>query len=297
MICGKDLLIEYIGEDNEQRPRIKIELAESDAPEFNMSEQVGRDSIDLRIGKTGYKIKCNFNYINTLDENISEYFYDFEIPLEGYIIYPGETIIVNTVEKIKLTGNITGEIMGRTRFARMGLSVCMATKFQSYSDSVAVLQLTNNNHVPLKIFPYQKLVQMIVHEVSGMPNSVRGSYSNESKLKKPVIDNNEFKGMSNEEKGIIKKQQPILIPHKSIDGRNELLSKNERTRISKNNRSMYICSKFFSCLSAVCGVLISIFCSFKNINAVLIIILAILCVFCTIISVVLDIYKEKNYID
>lgn len=292
MICGKDLITKFLDETNEFKESIKISLNENEAPPFDRNVQVGRDSIDLRIGRSGYKIMCNFDFINTLDSEIEDYFYDFEIPNEGYLIYPGETLIVSTVEKIKLTGNITGELTGRTRFSRMGLSVCTATKFQSYSDAVAVLQLTNHNRVPLKIFPYQKLVQLVIHQVDGIPNEKRGNYYNESTLKKPIVSDEEYTGFSLEERNSIKRQRPKKLENRTIDGNEDI-----KKRIMRNNTAMNVCSKICSSLSAILALIIGIFCSNLSKNITAITVMAISSVLLTIMAVILDTIKDKNHIE
>ncbi|MBQ4570358.1 MAG: hypothetical protein IJB21_01525 [Bacilli bacterium] len=299
MICGKHLLVQYYEEKNPQKPSIKIEITEPDAPPFNKDEQIGRDSIDLRISSTGYKIKCNYDFINTLDSKIDEFFYKETIPREGYILYPGETLVVNTVERILLKGDFTGEITGRTRYARMGLSITMASKFQNYSNSVAVLQLTNNNLVPLKIFPYQKLAQLIIYEVAGMPKSVRGSFKDELELKKPMIDDGEFKGIAldknilEQTKNFIQRQKPTLSSYKNIDGHEIFLSETELEKKDKTRKAMHYTSKICGLLSTLFGILISVICVFADFNMTLIIVFAISSALCTIFSMILEAYREN----
>lgn len=235
---------------------------------------------------------CDFDFINTLDLEIDKYFYDVEITNDGYLIEPGETLIVSTVERIKLTGNIIGELTGRTRFARMGVSVCTATKFQSYSDAVIVLQLTNHNKVPLKIFPYQKLVQLVIHQVDGIPNEIRGNYYNETKLKKPIISDDELTGFSQEERKSISRQKPKKISFTTIDGNADI-----KKRIRYNNSLMNVFSKTFSSLSAILGLLIGVFCSLSRFNVTAIIVMSISSVLLTIMAVILDTVKDNNFIN
>ena len=100
MICGKDAIISFLDETRENADSIDISISDSeaDAPPFNRDNQVGRDSIDLRIGSSGYKIMCNYDYINTMASDIDKYFYEISIPKDGYIINPGETTIHNLVK-------------------------------------------------------------------------------------------------------------------------------------------------------------------------------------------------------
>ena len=293
MVCGRTLLLEYLyNANNPSKTSIKI-TTNAGEPEFDIDTQIGRDSIDLRISQTGYKVISNVEYINTMDDNIENYFQTVTIPKEGYLIAPGETIVVSTIERIKLTGDIIGEITGRTRYARMGLSVCSATKFQSYSDSVVVLQITNNNNkVPLKIFPFQKLAQLIIQQTMGIPNSARGSYSGESELKKPEIDERELSELPLEIKNAIKKQKPKVLPFTTLDGQADV-----KKRISYNNTVMKIIAKVANALSAALGLLIGILCSFAVISSTAIIVMAISSVLLTAMAIILEIVKDNNTID
>ena len=292
MVCGKDLIIKFLDEENETKESIKITSAEDGAPPFDRETQIGRDSIDLRIGSFGYKIKCDYSFINTLDTNIDEYFYDITLTESGFIIEPGETIVVSTIERIKLTGNILGELVGRTRFARMGLSVSAATKFQSYSDAVIVLQICNHNKVPLKIFPYQKLVQLVIHQVEGIPNEKRGDYYNEITLRKPIIKDDEFASFDDDRKIKVKRQKPKEIPYMTREGKFE-----GEKRIKYNNRIISIFSRILASLSAIFGIIISVLCSASSPNTTIIIVIAISSFFLSGTSVFLDIIKDNNFID
>ena len=294
MICGKDEIIQYLDETKENADSIVISLSESesDAPPFDRERQIGRDSIDLRIGSSGYKIMCNYDYINTMASDIDRFFYDFTIPKDGYIIFPGETIIVSTVERVKLSGNIIGILTGRTRFARMGLSVSSAFKFQGFSDAVIVLQICNNNKVPLKIFPYQKLAQMIIYQVDGMPNELRGSYNNEVNLKKPIIDQEELSGFDDERKKYIDRQHPTQLEDISIDGNNDI-----KLRIKKNNKVMNIVSKVLNAISVILALFIGIYCSKDDFNTTYIIISATSATLLIIMATIIDSIKDNNTVE
>lgn len=254
MICGRDKIIELLDEGNAFNDRIEINIDDKNAADFDRDTQVGNDSIDIRIGRKGYKIACNYDFINTMDQNVDQYFFDINIGDEGYIIYPGETIIVGSVERVKLSGKIIGELTARTRFARMGLSVCCATKFQSYSDAVVCFQITNLNRVPLKIFPYQKLAQLIIHTIADLPNNVRGNYANETELRRPIITKKEYSGLTDDSIKSIQRQRPSVLADKTRDGNDDF-----KPRIRKNNKTMTVISKIFKCLSAILSMLISIF--------------------------------------
>ena len=235
---------------------------------------------------------CDYDFINTLDTDIDKYFYDINLTQDGIQIDPGETIIVSTIERIKLTGNITGELVGRTRYARMGLSVSAATKFQSYSNAVIVLQISNNNKVPLKIFPYQKLVQLVIHQVDGIPNVKRGNYYNEETIKKPIIDENELLSFDRDRKNAVKRQKPKKVPYTTKEGKHEYTN-----RIKKNNMFITIISRVISTVTALLGVAISLLCALDPTNTPALVAMAVSTFTLSIVLILLDIIKVNNFID
>ena len=222
-MLGRIKLMEYIINGNDEKPvskeYIQITTCEGATP-FTKDVQVGRDSIDLRTGNSGYRIKRNYEYISTLDENIRDCFEEFTISTEeGLIIEPGETVVVGSAERIKLAGPFFGEVMGRTRFARMGLSIhCTAPKFQGYSDAIVVFQLTNNNLVPLKVFPYQTIAQLVIQKVEGYPPNLEGKYTNEQTPMLPFIDDDELCSYNPQDLARIRRNKTKIAKNKNSNG-------------------------------------------------------------------------------
>ena len=183
-------------------------------------DQIGNDSIDLRTGNEGYRMKRNYEFISTLDENIDECFERFTLSTEeGLIIDPGETVVVSSAERIQLSGPYFGEIMGRTRFARMGLSVhCSSPKFQGNSDAIVAFQITNHNLVPIKVFPYQPIAQMVIQKVEFYPPEAQGDYKSEQELLYPIVNADILSSYNKEDQGRIRKNKSKLSKRKNKNG-------------------------------------------------------------------------------
>lgn len=164
-------------------------LITTSCDDFSMS-QIGNDSIDLRISNTGYILSNDYEYINTLGaEDFDKYFEKVELDIEkGFNLKPGEIFFVDALERINLVGDLIGRITGRSTFSRFGLTVhCTQEKFSSGINSIAALQIKNNSNTVLKIFPRQKLAQLIIEKTSHTKNPYIGVYSKEEKYKLPVI--------------------------------------------------------------------------------------------------------------
>lgn len=177
-------------EDLRNHPNEDSILITTNCNDFSHS-QIGNDSIDLRIAEKGYVISNDYEYINTLSgEDFSKYFQ--EVPLstdKGYDLKPGEILFIGTLERIHLVGDLIGRVSGRSTFSRFGLSVhCTQDKFSSGINSIAALQIKNNSNTVLKIFPRQKLAQLIIEKTNHNEHPYdNGTWSLEAEYKLPVI--------------------------------------------------------------------------------------------------------------
>lgn len=159
-------------------------------------DQIGNDSIDLRINNKGYVLSNDYEFINTLsDEDFEKYFEEVQLNTEtGYDLKPGALLFVDTLERINLVGDLIGRISGRSTFSRFGLSVhCTQEKFSSGINSIAALQIKNNSNTVLKIFPYQKLAQLIIEKTNHNENPYNGTFALEDRYKLPVIKSSDRK--------------------------------------------------------------------------------------------------------
>lgn len=174
-------------------------------------DQIGNDSIDLRINNKGYILSNDYQFVNTLsEENFEKYFEEVHLSAEtGYDLKPGALLFVDTLERINLVGDLIGRISGRSTFARFGLSVhCTQEKFSSGINSIAALQIKNNSNTVLKIFPYQKLAQLIVEKTNHNENPYNGTFALEDKYKLPVIKGSDRKQYDERTQECIKRLKP-----------------------------------------------------------------------------------------
>ena len=182
--------------------------------DFNPEKQIGNDSIDLRIGDNGYIISNDYEYINTLsEEDFSKYFVAVSLSLDkGYDLKPGEVLFIDTLERVHLVGDLIGRVTGRSVFSRFGLSVhCTQDKFSSGINSIVALQIVNNSNTVLKIFPRQKLAQLIIHKTSPNQNPYNGTYSIEESYQLPTVKQTDRMQYDEREQAKIMRLKPNKI--------------------------------------------------------------------------------------
>ena len=123
--------------------------------------QIGSASVDLTMSNRWwfFKEKENKRTIGT-DSFWKDEMY--EIKKEEITLKPKEMCLGITKEKIKLSDRIAGMLQGRSRYARMGLSVHITSSFVHPGvDNHQVLEIVNNSPFEFKIKEGDKISQII----------------------------------------------------------------------------------------------------------------------------------------
>lgn len=100
----------------------------------------------------------------------------------GIEIPPGGTVLAQTIERVTLPRNIAGTIEGRSRFARAFLEVhSTASTIHPGSDNVQVLEIINNNRVPVILYPGHRICQVSFQRLEGAGN-YRGDFKRQKRV-------------------------------------------------------------------------------------------------------------------
>ena len=133
--------------------------------------QVGPASIDLHLGNEFWMFKRTYQTV-PLDEEASAEKEVLERRFvrsgDHFLLLPGETVIAVTKERIKLSPTLCGQLEGRGRFSRLGLSVQIAPGFiQPGINSQVFFVMTNLGPVALEIYPGTRLCQLVIQHTIG----------------------------------------------------------------------------------------------------------------------------------
>jgi deoxycytidine triphosphate deaminase len=168
--------------------------------------QVQPCSIDLRLGNRFLRFKSDIQEFDI--KNIA----DASTLMEEEIVADKERIILNPngilfgqiYEQLRLPPQCCGYIEGRSRFARLGLSVHVTGGFINPEFEGAMpLQIVNNNSFPIVIYPYITICQLLLNNLTTIPlipypRRSNNPYHKESKAspsmisKDPAIGEREF---------------------------------------------------------------------------------------------------------
>jgi deoxycytidine triphosphate deaminase len=164
---------------------------------FNVDSQVTEDSIDLRLAPIGLVLKAGIESLDYLSDNL-DYAYDVvEIKAGGMDLQPMRPFLTQTLEAICFPDELVGLVVTRSTFARLGIMAnCLAPKFAAGIRWAFPLQLVNLNSVPVRIYPYAPVAQLMVSETSGESVGYRGKYQDAYAPTAPRIGDRERESLT-----------------------------------------------------------------------------------------------------
>ncbi len=145
-------------------------------PLIDALNQIGRCSLDLRLGTSFELLSDSRGSINFLDDDskLDSFTTHHELDFADSItISPGQFVIAHTMEYIQMPRHLCGHIEGRSSFARVGLMVHVTAGFlePGYRGSVT-LEIYNLGTAPVVLFPGYRLCQLRLMQVSQIPEGM-----------------------------------------------------------------------------------------------------------------------------
>jgi dCTP deaminase len=118
---------------------------------------------DLRIGNK-FKIFTNINSTVIDPKNFDERnFVEFEGDV--CIIPPNSFVLAYSLEKIRMPRNVTGNVLGKSTYARCGIS-CLATPLEAGWEGHVTLEFANTTPLPAKLYAFEGAAQIEFFEGS-----------------------------------------------------------------------------------------------------------------------------------
>lgn len=155
---------------------------------FQPEQQVQPSSIDLRLGDIIVRFKDDIKEFDIQNKIIPSEYLDIKKYNEGdpITINPGEIIYAQIYEQMWIGDNYSARVEGRSRVARLGLSIhCTGSYINPGFCGAMPLQIVNNNRFPIKIYPYVAICQLVLFQISGEPLV---KYSERSRIYNPYFD-------------------------------------------------------------------------------------------------------------
>ena len=131
-------------------------------------EQVGPASIDLHLGDEIRVMGGGVEPVAVTEDADWRASTTLQTLAAPYLLEPGETILGITRERITLPGDVAGWLEGRSRYARLGLTIHVTAGFIAPGvRSRQVLEMSNVASRPLLIHAGVRLCQIVLQRCDG----------------------------------------------------------------------------------------------------------------------------------
>lgn len=140
-------------------------------------QQISSVCVDLRLDATfRVPIKTGSSVISCSRPDVDQFFDEtYRAMGESFILYPGQYVLANTLEYIRLPNNIHGEIISRSSYDRLGIH--FSTIINPGYSGVMTLNIKSNAETPVELIVGSRIAQVKFFE----DNSKKGSYMNYKK--------------------------------------------------------------------------------------------------------------------
>ena len=112
------------------------------------------------------KSKSHFDY----DDKVSEV-----VTGDSIVIPPGGLVISSTLERFNIPNSVMGIALGKSTWARSGLIVNVTPLEPGWSGYL-VVELTNGTNLPLKVYAYEGIAQIVFHVLNQPTGPYEGKY-------------------------------------------------------------------------------------------------------------------------
>ncbi len=159
------------------------------------NQNIHSSSYDVTVDKYILKFKSTNKPISLIDaQELSEMYEEVNIS-EGYILKPGETILVVLEDVFNLPNNVCGSIRGRTSFNRLGLTIPVQHLNPGFKGKLNIT-LTNHSTNSYMLMPKLQIAQVIfermdkkVSKKHWYPSEEKASYQQKDGLQGSMIYN------------------------------------------------------------------------------------------------------------
>ncbi len=143
---------------------------------------VGPASVDLHLGDEVRVLDREHREIDVRDDTDYRCFSQVTRLDQPLALASGETVLGITRERLRLPPDICGWLEGRSRFARLGLTVHVTAGFVSPGvDNRQVLEISNLSGRTLRVHPGTRICQIVLQRTEGSA-VYRGRFADQNNL-------------------------------------------------------------------------------------------------------------------
>lgn len=174
-VLGSKRLLELLYHTENVADRLVV------TPILDKKEQIGDSSaaIDIRLG-TKFIIpqKTNVPHLDVGEQDFLDKFAEsvetVYVPYgECLTLHPRHFVLGNSLEYFRFPPNLSGYVVSRSSWGRLGLVVATAIGIHPGFFGVLCLELSNSGEVPISLYPGLAIAQVFFLEASATPTDRR----------------------------------------------------------------------------------------------------------------------------
>ena len=96
---------------------------------------------------------------------------------QAIIIHPHQFVLARTMEVVRLPVSLMAYVIGRSSWGRRGLTVATAVAVHPGFAGPITLELKNVGEVPIALYPFDRVAQLIFHDVEGADEATKPTAS------------------------------------------------------------------------------------------------------------------------
>ncbi len=154
--------------DREVKKRLKKDLIVH--PLIHTKSQAIGAKLDLRLDGVFYEVEQRaISAFDPLSPPTHDYRREVVIPVgQSYTLHPGSLVLAPTYENLSMPNDLLGFLQGRSSLGRLGVIVHATAGLvdPGYRGSLT-LELSNLGHLPVKLYPLQRIGSLAFAEVKG----------------------------------------------------------------------------------------------------------------------------------
>lgn len=150
------------------------------SPIVDPERQIGRASIDLRLGTTAALVRASdLSHVDlrayaqaeraepyALEQGNRRKLERVSVPFNSRLmLHAGSVVLVSTFEWVRLPKDLIGVVTARSSWAREGLSIATATFINPCYSGIITLELSNLGQIPISLYPGLRLAQIALYQL------------------------------------------------------------------------------------------------------------------------------------
>jgi dCTP deaminase len=151
-------------------------------------KQIGPASVDLRLGTEFLEMRRRARaYLDPFEETpgtVASFQEGITVPFGQYfVLHPGHFVLGATLEYVGMPPHLTGQVLGRSSWGRMGLVVATAVVVQPGFAGCLTLEIVNTGPVPMYLYPGTRIAQLSVWHLQSKTDH---PYGPDAKYQRPL---------------------------------------------------------------------------------------------------------------